>query len=222
MRYEIKYDIENFKNQNQIFDLIKSHPVGFNQIFYTRRINNIYFDYENYSNYFENIEGEKQRKKYRIRWYGDTFGICQKPVFEIKTKIGPLGSKDKLDIKEFILTDRNKIYNQFDQLFYKEDENWFLIKSKILKPTLLNSYVRSYFASSDKNFRITVDKNVNFFNYSSNDFISQNSFTKYNSIIMEIKFDQKFYNQINLISNYFPFRISKSSKYVIGLQKFYN
>ncbi len=38
------------------------------------------------------------------------------------------------------------------------------------------------------------------------------------SVIMEVKYDEKYENNANYITDNFPFRLTKSSKYVAGLQ----
>ena len=45
----------------------------------------MYFDDYNLSNVIDNIEGQKNRVKYRLRWYGSDKYI-HKPVFETKYK----------------------------------------------------------------------------------------------------------------------------------------
>jgi SPX domain protein involved in polyphosphate accumulation len=51
-------------------------------------VNNIYFDDSKKSNYCDNIEGNTNRKKYRIRWYNTVNKFAN---FEIKNKYGETG-----------------------------------------------------------------------------------------------------------------------------------
>ena len=82
-RYETKFSVIDL-NRNEIENIIKSHPAIFHEIYFTRNVNNIYFDTVDFSSYIDNIEGVRDRKKVRIRWYGDLLGECNNPILEIK------------------------------------------------------------------------------------------------------------------------------------------
>ena len=83
----------------------------------------------------------------------------------------------------------------------------------------MNGYLRKYYISRDEQYRLTYDSELQFLsihNY-------HNSFTKIvkptNRRVMEIKYDEHIDDHASQISNYFPFRMTKSSKYVFGVDK---
>ena len=43
----------------------------FKEQYQNRKVNSIYFDDLNYSSIKQNLDGVSDKKKYRIRWYGD-------------------------------------------------------------------------------------------------------------------------------------------------------
>ena len=90
---------------------------------------------------------------------------------------------------------------------------------KYLNPALLNRYEREYFMSSDKKFRITIDNELAFYGINNrfNSFL--NRFNDKDSTILELKYDNCYDSDANKITNHFPFRLTKSSKYVIGVSK---
>ena len=90
-RYEKKFVI-NEMSLLEIEHLIKFSPQVFSEIFNERRVNNIYLDSLELENYYENIVGNSERIKIRIRWYGKTFGFVFKPVLEIKIKNNDLST----------------------------------------------------------------------------------------------------------------------------------
>ena len=104
-RYERKFYIVN-KPLEAVETIVKMHPYGFSEIFAPRQINNIYLDFHNLQNFYDNVDGLHLRKKHRIRWYGDTFGDVEKPVLEIKLKNGLLGSKLHYKVNPFTLDRR--------------------------------------------------------------------------------------------------------------------
>ena len=85
-RYERKLIVPK-ELHSDIFNLIKTHPYRFKEIFNKRKVNNIYFDTPEYYFYFCNLIGNQDRTKVRIRWYGDLFGYIN-PSLEFK-KIWP-------------------------------------------------------------------------------------------------------------------------------------
>ena len=84
-RYERKFVSDNLCYE-QVEDAILENNFLFSEIYHKRQINNIYFDDIQFNAYHQNIEGLSQRKKYRLRWYGETFGEVKKPILEAKIK----------------------------------------------------------------------------------------------------------------------------------------
>ena len=101
-RYERKYFITKITGKD-IDSIVKLHPAIFSEIFHERSVNNIYFDTPDLNNYFDNIDGNMYRVKSRIRWYGMTFGVIEKPVLELKIKNGLLGRKESYSLDTFKL-----------------------------------------------------------------------------------------------------------------------
>ena len=71
-RFEKKY-ILNEQRLKELQLKIKLNPDFFSEVYQQRYINNIYLDDLSYINYVDNISGQSQRTKYRIRWYGELF-----------------------------------------------------------------------------------------------------------------------------------------------------
>ena len=219
-RYERKFLIKNFE-ENQIESIIKSHQAQFSEIFESRIVNNIYFDTINMLNFSDNIIGISKRSKIRIRWYGSTFGHVEKPILEIKIKKGLLGRKIKYPLKSFSLNNnfnQEYIQNIFQKSKLPANINNFL---KTLKISLLNNYKRKYFKSANNKFRITVDSLLKYYkvNLIFNNFI--NKMVDKESLIMELKYNQNLDDQVMNITNGFPFRLTKNSKYINGIEKLY-
>jgi SPX domain protein involved in polyphosphate accumulation len=221
-RYETKFRI-TYLNYHEIESLVKTHPAIFREIHNKRNINNIYFDTNDLSNYLDNVEGETRRQKVRIRWYGDLFGGNNKPKLEIKNKRGLLGWKERYEIKNFSLNKKTSFnYKEiFDQLIESNDLNILRLNLKSLRPTLLNRYERTYYLSHDKKFRITLDRKMNF--YSINPFVEHfKTFTDTENTIVELKYDESYIDQAKKITQFFPHRVTKNSKYVVGIDKIAN
>ena len=101
-RYERKFRISGM-SVHGVEQIVKSHQAYFKEIYNERDINNIYFDTQNLTHYYDNSYGKAQRKKYRIRWYGGLSGKIENPILEIKIKDALLGTKKAFLIKPFFL-----------------------------------------------------------------------------------------------------------------------
>ena len=213
MRYERKYKAEHL-DFDSVQQMIRLHPVGFRKIFPDRQVNNIYLDTEDLTTYKENVMGIAERKKFRIRWYGEAVKIINNPIFEIKLKNNLLGSKVSNHFPTFHLQDfyfsnykKNKQFAQV-QSFAKAQQD--------LRPVLLNSYLRSYYGSPNGKFRITIDRHLRYFSL-----LHAFSFEKYmvqdSGLVIELKYDETLDSVTDRITQHFPFRLTKSSKYVTGV-----
>ena len=215
-RYERKFMIDAM-TYHSVEQQIRIHPAAFSPIFHPRNINNIYLDTNEMDFYYDNVSGKSGRRKARIRWYGDIHGFIEKPVLEFKIREGMLGNKISFRLKPFHF-DKNFNFDQLIHVFRNSDlPLWALENLLQFKPALLNRYKRKYFLSFDNKFRLTIDDELSYYNIGEN---NNNFIEEYRSddIIVELKYDRKFDDIAPLVSNKLPFRLTKSSKYVNGIE----
>lgn len=211
-RCELKFIISGHSSES-VFSFIKTHPAIFSEIYPKRKINNIYCDTFDFHNFSDNVIGNSDRLKVRIRWYGETFSLIEKPVLEFKIKNGSVGRKEYFNMKPLSIdkkTTANDISQAIKNIKVTSKAKKILL---VTKPVLINNYIRRYFISSCKNFRITFDTNLIFYSFLG----ERRHAVAGNQNILEIKFNKN--NLINSrnITSYFPFRLSKSSKYLTGV-----
>jgi len=218
-RYERKFMIDAM-SYHSVEQQIKLHPSAFSPIYHPRYINNIYFDTNELDFFYDNVSGKSSRRKARIRWYGDIQGVINKPVLEFKIREGMLGNKISFPLKSFEVDEtinQEKLY----KVFRESDLPLWAIENLLqLKPALLNRYRRKYFLSFNKKFRLTIDNELSYYGIGGN---NNNLLESYSSddIIVELKYDRKYDDVATLISNKLPFRLTKSSKYVNGIECLY-
>jgi SPX domain protein involved in polyphosphate accumulation len=206
-RFEKKFVID----QSEIYSFLKDlKSNGFSEIYYKRRINNLYLDTLNHQALYDNIEGLSSREKIRIRWYGELFDLSKK-VLEFKIKLEDVGRKEHLSLHELKLESLETIdifYNQIVSKIELYDKELLYGKQfYALQPSILNSYQREYFISLDEKIRLTLDQNVY---YTSPIFKSEYFDPK---VVIELKSDSNV-----IMSNMFNnLEISKNSKYVKGV-----
>jgi len=219
-RYERKYYLSG-EDYGYVRTLILSHPASFRGVFYPRMINNIYFDTPGFDFFYDNVNGDYIRKKIRIRWYDETFAHQKKLTLEYKLKKGLLGDKISYPLTDIYTGDGFEFGQMRNEI--KVNHLPIQVGNELLTnyPTLLNRYLREYFVSDDNKIRITLDKDLSFFRIHSGKNYFRINYHLSSDLIMEMKYDPVDEPIANSISQDFPFRITKSSKYVIGVQNLY-
>lgn len=216
-RFERKYHIEGVGTR-EIESWVMRCPAIFREAFPPRYINNIYFDTSSLGNYNQNLDGVANRTKIRIRWYGDLFGRVSRPVLEYKIKRGMVGTKDShglvdFDFEEGFCVDSLKAVFEASRL----DES-VMHDLSLVSPTLVNRYYRKYYLSADRDYRITIDSSLDFYRIArwDNFFVVRRSLD--GSTVMELKYAGAISRLDYGITNFFPFRLTRMSKYVVGLE----
>jgi len=214
-------------NEDAYFWLIEKvmlHPSLFKEIFHKRQINNIYLDSIELDNYHANLGGHPTREKTRIRWYGELFQTVNKPALEIKRRFGLVGEKlifplNPIEVsKQYCWQDI--LESQKNSINQDKTERLVIIDKLFSQvPSIVNSYNRRYFLSANRKFRITIDNEIDYF---ATNIGRINPFSiKEHHIIMELKYDVKDSSEAPNVSNYFPFRVARNSKYVNGINATY-
>ena len=206
-RYERKW-VFNSIDHNQLFILLNRSNFLFTNQFSDRQVNSIYFDDENHTSIKQNIDGISEKKKYRLRWYGD-FKIITNPTFEVKSKKGFEVSKKNFDLPE--MSNLNLLdYNDVEKIELLINNN-FNFKNKLF-PILTTHYLRSYFISSNKLVRSTVDRNLKSLLLYKNR--NLNIIKEYEDIILEFKYDLNLDEYVRSNLGNISSRLSKNSKFI--------
>lgn len=217
-RYERKFVVSGL-SKHEVESIILLNPALFAEIFHERKVNNIYFDTIEFDNYLDNIVGFSKRLKVRIRWYGDLFGVVNRPVLEIKIKDGLVGSKISYPLEQFSLSEDITIDTIYE-IFKSSAGIPEAVKYELLCTnfSILNNYRRKYYLSADNDFRITIDSDLNYYKIHNYD----NTFLNVNedkiTVVVELKYDSDKDSYADSITSHLPFRLYKSSKYVSGIE----
>ena len=116
-----------------------------------------------------------------------------------------------------MLQENTKITDILNQVNNLQDS--LRIDLKSIKPSLLNRYSRNYYQSSNKRYRITIDSDQSYYKINQLDNFFLNKIRDKDTVILELKYNQESDFSANDITSKFPFRVTKSSKYVNGVQK---
>jgi SPX domain protein involved in polyphosphate accumulation len=220
-RYERKFLVEDLM-PCQVAALIKQHPRLFRVPYPARFVNNLYLDTPEMDNYYDNVGGAERRRKVRVRWYGEAFGRINKPILEIKIKQGLVGTKQSHPLAPFRV-DAHFCDRVFQRMLSVSNLPPLLrLDLRNLQVVLLNRYHRHYYATQDGAFRVTLDTKLAF--YKANG-IFGNQFVHHQvngrNVVVELKYENEQEPHANRVAGYFPFRVTRNSKYVEGIERVY-
>ena len=213
-RYEIKF-IEDVAGLSNIMQWIYC-TTSANKVYKDRVVNSIYFDDTSFSSVKDNLGGIAQRRKLRLRWYGDN--EISVPNFEEKIKNGRLGYKKSYQLNSI----KNSLFkNNLEKISYdcqKELLDHNVIFDNHITPTLLVKYKREYFQTYD-GIRITIDQNTQFSEIQLYSKINDLKTFSHEGSILEIKFDQSQKEKVAQLIRPLHSTPKRHSKYLIGLAK---
>jgi len=219
-RYERKFVAHKYSRLGTEA-IIKQNNAFFVPVFMPRKVNNIYFDTPGLDCYFDNLFGNGRRWKARIRWYGKVFGNVRYPILEFKIKNGFVGTKKSYPLKKFKINRHDFDGKKLQKIFDKSDLP-VEIRERLstLQPVLLNTYERSYFKTLNGKFRVTIDDQLKYFNLRPSWNHFQYKFQEELKTVVELKYDEELNSEAEKITNQFPFRLNKNSKFVAGMNHF--
>lgn len=216
-RFERKYHVESVPLA-QIEHLVRRNPALFRMAYPDRTINNIYLDTPSRQSLLENLDGIADRVKARIRWYGDMLGRHEKPVLEFKIKRGMVGAKDSYRLIPFTVEQKMNAAAIHEVLENSDLPPHVQLDLKRFEPVLLNRYKRKYYVSADMHYRITLDHELEYYRFDRHFNLFTRPIRDYHSTVVELKYSGSIDQIDDRVASYFPFRVTRMSKFVTGMQ----
>ncbi len=217
LRYELKF-LANGHSLAEALALVRHHPASFREAFPPRTVNNLYLDSPGLRDYFDHVNGVADRAKSRIRWYGPLTGRVEKPMLERKIKRGAVSGKALHALPPLFQNGggfRHTIGEALGQDGLAETVRSTL---RQLEPSVLNRYRRHYFESADRRFRLTVDSELQFASVRGAESGPLRGSASHGSPILELKYQPQHADRAAAITNALPFRVTRCSKYVLGIE----
>jgi hypothetical protein len=121
--------------------------------------------------------------------------------------------KISFDIGDFSFLDINSLISKVN--------NFCPESFGLLRPSLYNSYLREYWETADKLFRLTLDDNLQFAPLIPQPFVGRQVLNENNVSILELKYEEELDKQADRITQKIPYRRTKNSKYVSGIELCY-
>jgi hypothetical protein len=218
LRYERKF-LPAGRSVAEVVALVRQHPALFREAYPERPVNNLYFDTPGLRHYFDHVNGSACREKVRLRWYGEFHGHVERPRLEFKHRQGLLGGKTTHRLPPFAVNggfDRDALTALWTRAELPEATRLHL---RGVQPVLANRYRRSYFASTDGHFRLTLDWALETYDARAAAHAPHAVRQDEPRLILELKYDAAHAAEADRVANSFPFRLTRCSKYVLGLER---
>ena len=133
-----------------------------------------------------------------------------------------LGYKKRFQLRSLSLGENNIFETIQSSIVNSNLPDEVKFRLSFLKPVLINRYKRKYFQSIiNPEYRLTLDSELRFMSPGFNECHNTNSTLWYGDPIIELKYDQHLDKHISSITNDFDFRLSRFSKYVVGINTLY-
>jgi len=216
-RHERKYVLRG-RSLSETLALIHRHPALFREPFPPRFVNNLYFDTPGLQDYFDHVHGLAHRVKHRVRWYGRLDGHIARPVFEQKLKHGLVSAKVSAGLPAFAFNGGGARHVHEALIQAGETPPAPRLALRQLQPSLVNRYHRHYFVSRDGQIRLTVDSDLRFFPVAGQPVSTAGLALPDAPLVIELKYDPSSADRAAAVSNALPFRVSRCSKYVLGIE----
>jgi len=218
LRYERKFLLPA-ASRHWVEAWLKVHPAAFREPYPARHVNSLYFDSPDGQAYRDAVDGAPARRKVRIRWYGDLFGDIDSARLEVKLKRGYLGRKLAWPVAPFRMDqgfDRNRLARALAASALPQAVRIGLCG---LELAVMSRYRRKYLESARNRCRVTVDSELEFWRVREwvNPFVCRA--TKRETVIVEIKYPPERDRDARGLLDFLPLRLTKSSKFVQGLEE---
>jgi hypothetical protein len=226
-RYEFKFILpdklrKSIEKEIGVFMRFDGHVTGGGASSYFVR--SLYFDTKNKANFYDKIDGVKNRKKFRLRTYRRNLGAS--PVYlELKTrKINRVSKKRvRIDEADNIFFSRDLDVDYINSRYPGSDliDNFcFAALRDGISPKVIVDYVRApYVSDYDMNFRVTLDSELRCAS-SKTLFDGAPAITKVLSgySIMEVKFNRRIPAWFHKLIQAYDLERVSVSKFVLGMR----
>lgn len=217
LRFEKKFVATGF-TLAEVLARVLRHPAAFRETYPERLVNNLYLDSPSRRGYHDHVNGIALRTKTRVRWYGSKFEATEGHALERKLKRGMVSGKESYKLPP-LLTNEDRLCSRLGAAFATADLPPNLRAELMhLETVLFNRYRRRYFLNRDRNFRLTVDFNLQFAGVRAERRSAVTLSPPTAALILELKYGSEVAEDAHVLTNAFPFRVARFSKYIAGIE----
>ncbi|NBC67005.1 MAG: VTC domain-containing protein [Bacteroidetes bacterium] len=229
-RFELKYRINESKAQEIRFfveNYLECDPHGASNPDRSYKVHSLYLDSPGLNTYHRTVNGDRNRYKLRLRYYDSV----DSPIFfEIKQRRNRVIHKKRAQVSRGSVQDLLNGHAPTKNHLVKNSsieldalEHFCLLKGKLqASPKMHVTYMREAYEKRDSNdVRVTMDRNVKSSPVRHNHFEPHQSGglpVFGNTVILELKFTNRFPDWLNELTQRFHLRHESASKYVDSIE----
>lgn len=216
LRYELKFAALPTETPH-ILQWLRAHSLAFRENYAPRRVNSVYFDSLEYSDYAQTIAGVSGRSKVRLRWYGEQAPEVMGQL-EVKNKRNLLSWKLTYELLAPISLDEswNRVTENLRRNVARPALPWLVERPQ---PVIMNSYSRRYFETRDGSMRATIDSDQQVYDqrYGSRPNLKRRTPVS-PATILEIKASPELAAEVGAALASLRLRLTRNSKYCHAIQ----
>lgn len=229
-RFELKYRISESKAQEIRFfveNYLDCDLNGVNKPNRSYTVHSLYLDSPGLNTYYRTVNGDRNRYKLRLRYYSSE----NSPIFfEIKQRRNRVIHKKRAQVYRNVIQDlldghvptKKHLVEQSDEQL-NALEHFSLLRGKLqATPKIHITYLREAYQDRDSNeVRVTIDRDVRSSRVRHNGFETEQSVTMPTfgpTVILELKFTNRFPDWLNELTQRFNLRCESASKYVDSIE----
>jgi SPX domain protein involved in polyphosphate accumulation len=228
-RFELKYLLD-YDFAQEVIEKLKPYmnPDSHGDKLGNYFISSLYYDTDDFRFFWEKIEGEKFRRKLRIRMYQDGKKVTDKTkaFVEIKQRMNKVTQKRRIIVP---YKDALALCNEYKPIKvdpedkHVAEEMLHMLHTDQLKPQCITSYQRRAFngTDADPGLRVTFDTNLRYrrLNLDMADKQIGPFMLPPDKVVMEIKVNDRIPYWLTEFAADANFQLVRISKYCEGLQK---
>ncbi len=217
-RHELKF-IARGCDLQELIALVRRHRALFRESYPNRVVNNIYLDTPGLDDFHDHINGLAHRSKNRVRWYGPARMKIERPVFEGKLRRGHVSGKFSHPLPALSLDDGPVAESVSRCIAITQLPERLLGALRQREPSVFNRYRRHYFESANRRFRLTIDSEMRFGNAEDAGVPDERLSDGVPYLVIELKFPPEHGDESAEVAGQLPFRLTRCSKYILGIQQ---
>ncbi len=217
LRFERKC-VADANREHELRLWIEQQRAAFRVAYPTRVVQSLYFDSAELESFGEALSGVSARQKTRLRWYGEDSSV-ERAVLEAKHKHNEFGWKETFEIQLPVPLTEMTLSSLAVVVAAQLPETRRTLLERGEAPVALIRYRREYYVSADHRIRATLDCDIRVFDQWGSprlNFWRPTSFPPVS--ILELKYDAGLDREVRDRLESLPTRLSRFSKYSVGVQ----
>jgi hypothetical protein len=214
-RSEVKFFLRD-SDLGKLRDILRTNCSRPSTAYADALVTSVYFDDPGLGSYHDNLEGNGERIKLRLRWYDDR---DQRFFFETKRRLHSKSIKDRLEVESTVplaSVDYRTILNRLCDRLPESCRERLLARPD---PILITRYRRWYYVAPDR-IRVTLDSELEWFDQSGR-VKPHLRFAAHlpRTAILELKCERGDEGRFGALLHPLQLRPTRSSKYAVGCQQ---